>query len=90
MLVVVKRFDLRGSIAIDVEKIRPIASFVQSLDTRYKGKSMQVIVLQGHEAYGEYAPYTFLEDKWEFVHKADEIADYTGEENRIQFKSVSI
>lgn len=55
--VVAKNFDKVGSVAIKMASGVSVVDLKQEMNSKYKGKNIQLVTISRPSAYGEYAPY---------------------------------
>lgn len=69
--IIAKKYKERGCIALKYEHGYKLASLIKylTLETNAKGKEVEVFIVGNTEIYGEYAPYTFIENEIEFINR---------------------
>lgn len=70
--IIAKKYNERGCIALKYEHSYKLASLIKylTIETNEKGKEVEVFIIGNNtEVYGEYAPYTFIENEIEFINK---------------------
>lgn len=66
--IVAKMFDKRGSLCYKCKTDKEMMNLPDYLELIRK-KGMQIVLLNNIEIYGEYAPYTFVDDLDKFIAK---------------------
>lgn len=66
---VAKKFNEKGSLVIQAERGKALASLVSYLSLRTLDKGIQILTISDKEMFGEYAPYTDMESESEFINK---------------------
>ena len=62
-----KRFDRVGSVAMPAYIGSDLSSFIDDLESRYGIDKLQLVTISRPSAYGEYEPYSFVQQKAAFV-----------------------
>lgn len=68
--VVVKDFNKQGCICYKCTNKRDLPALPTLLNAHVDISRIQVVVLSNPKVYGEYAPYTFIDDIGDFIDKA--------------------
>ena len=63
---VAKNIDEPGSIALQMQGGKDIIAFKKMLDSEFGHAKLQLITISRPSAYGEYAPYSFVDSKEKF------------------------
>lgn len=71
---VAKHVDRHGCIAIAVKRGKHLVELKRKLNAEVAQKGVQLVTISRPVAYGEYAPYTILQDEEEFVKRTLEMA----------------
>ena len=66
---VAKDFKKPGCLAVKTEGSKTLAHLVSYLGRKTLDKGIQILTLSSPEAYGEYRPYTIVDDEKEFISK---------------------
>ena len=64
--VIAKERDGHGCIALQTEHGKHMAAFKRGLNDAVRGKKIQLVTISRPDAYGEYAPYEFVNTEEEF------------------------
>lgn len=70
--IIAKKYKERGCIALKYKPGYKLASLVEYLthETIEKGKEVEVFIIGNNtDIYGEYAPYTFIENEIDFINR---------------------
>lgn len=70
---IAKHVDRHGCIAISVKRGKHLVELKRKLNAEVAQKGVQLITISRPIAYGEYAPYTILQDEEEFIRKTREM-----------------
>ena len=65
--VLAKNFNKHGCIALKSEIGKELADFVKTLNELTKDREIQIVTISRPQAYGEYAPYSFVNTKEELI-----------------------
>ena len=68
-LLIAKKHDEHGCLAVKSEPSKALASLVSYLGLRTLERGVQILTLSDMETYGEYKPYTMVETEQEFIAK---------------------
>lgn len=68
---IVKDFNKRGSIAMELNSTQELSGLSKFLSARLKNTSKQVVTISDLETWGEYAPFEVVNSVGEFVDKAE-------------------
>ena len=64
---IAKKHDAHGCIVLKTTNGQHLADFKYALDEAVSGSGIQLVTISRPEAYGEYAPYHFVQTEDEFV-----------------------
>lgn len=70
MYIVVKDFNKQGCICFKCKSKADMPSIPNLLNSYVELSRIQVVVLNDPNAYGEYAPYKFIDDLGDFIKEA--------------------
>ena len=70
---IVKDFNRKGSIAIELSDGNEVAGLAEFLTARLKDTTKQVVTISDLETWREYAPFSLVTNVGEFVSKAEEM-----------------
>lgn len=70
---VAKHVDRHGCIAIAEKREKHLVELKRKLNADVAKKGVQLVTISRPVAYGEYAPYTILQDEEEFIRKTREM-----------------
>jgi len=68
---IVKDFNKKGSIAIELKEGKEVAGLSKFLSARLENTLKQVVTISDLETWGEYAPFSLINSVGEFVEKAE-------------------
>lgn len=68
--VVIKDFNKQGCVCYKCNHKDEMPAIVDLLNIHVDINRIQVVVLNDTSVYGEYAPYTFIDDIGDFINKA--------------------
>ena len=71
--VLVKDFNKTGCIAYKTRLGKPTADLTKILNQTARRKGIQVVTISRPTAFGEYAPYTFVDNKEELINAVKEM-----------------
>lgn len=66
---IAKNKNLHGCYALKTKHGKHLAALKRELNEKVAENGIQLVTISRPTAYGEYAPYTFLESEQEFVNK---------------------
>lgn len=72
--IVAKRFHALGCLAYLCKTPEEIRSFPKIIK-KIQSPGVQLVMLNSPEIYSEYAPYTYIDDKEEFIHRVSRMRD---------------
>ena len=64
---VAKDINKHGCIALKTEHGKPLAELKKKLNMQVASREIQLVTIRRPTAYGEYAPYRFVENDEEFI-----------------------
>ncbi|ACO86870.1 DUF6718 family protein [Clostridium botulinum] len=70
---IVKDFNKKGSIAIELNDNKEVAGLSKFLTARLKDTSKQVVTISDLETWEEYAPFNIVNNASEFIDKAEKM-----------------
>lgn len=66
-LLIAKKHDEHGCLAVKTEPSKALASLVSYLGLKTLEKGIQILTVSDMDMYGEYNPYTIVENEAEFI-----------------------
>lgn len=70
---IVKDFNKRGSIALQLNDGKEVSGLSEFLTARLKNTSKQVVTISDLETWGEYAPFNVIDNPSEFIDRAEKM-----------------
>jgi len=70
---IVKDFNKKGSIAIELKEGKEVAGLSKFLSARLENTSKQVVTISDLENWREYAPFSLVASVGEFIDKAEKM-----------------
>lgn len=64
---IAKKFDERGCMALEIERGKTLAALVSYLGRKTLDRNVQILTVSDMDTYGEYKPYTIVEDESDFI-----------------------
>ena len=68
---VAKDTKKRGCCALKTTHGKHLVQLKRALNSKVRGRGIQIVTISRPNAYGEYAPYTFAKDESEFEKMVD-------------------
>lgn len=63
---IAKDVNKRGCFALKTTHGKHLVQLKRTLNSKVRGRGIQIVTISRPNAYGEYAPYTFAKDESEF------------------------
>ena len=72
--VIAKKRDAHGCIALKTDHGKHLSEMIRSLNSSVRGRGIQLVTISRPMAYGEYAPYSFVDNEDEFRNRVQSMA----------------